>query len=148
MEFSIQAIKRTVGRCKDQKKCYPNNMMRTSSRTMSVLYDKYMGPPFFIHYKYSYILTYVFLAFTWGGVVPFMFIMSCWGLSIMFIVERLMVYFAYIHPPMLDNDMMKQALNMLYAAPFLLCFMTTWAFSNRAVYYSEVEEVSETSVYP
>jgi hypothetical protein len=103
IEFSVQAFKRCLGRCKDQKKCYPNDMMRTSSHTMSSLYDKYMGPPFFIHYKYSYILTYVFVAFTWGGIVPAMFFLSAWGLTIMFIVERMMVYFAYIHPPMLDN---------------------------------------------
>lgn len=122
--------------------------MRTSAPTISLLYDKYIGPTFDIHYKYAYILTYVFMAFTWGGVVPVMFILSCWGISIMFIVERLMVYYAYSHPPMLNNDMMNQALNMLYCAPFGLCFMTSWAFSNQAVFYSKVEEVSETSVYP
>jgi hypothetical protein len=44
--------------------------------------------------------------------------------------------------------MMEQALNMLYCAPFGLSFMTAWAFSNRAVYYSEIEEVSSASVYP
>jgi hypothetical protein len=107
-----------------------------------------MGPPFFIHYKYSYILTYVFVAFTWGGIVPAMFFLSAWGLTIMFVVERMMVYFAYMHPPMLDNQMMEQALNMLYCAPFGLSFMTAWAFSNRAVYYSEVEEVDSQAVYP
>jgi hypothetical protein len=102
---------------------------------MAMLYDKYMGPEFHISYKYSYILVYVFVAFTWGVVVPLMFILSTIGLTVMFVVERMMVHYSYNRPPMLDNAMMHQALKILVVAPFFLCLVGAWAFSNREVFH-------------
>ena len=148
IEFSIQAIVRMVGRCIDQKKCYPNDLKETSSPTMTLLFDKYMGPPFFIHYKYSYILMYTFVAFAWGALVPAMFIMSLTALIIMHVVERMMIYYSYVHPPTLDNEMTELAIQILYKAPFLLCFSGAWAFSNRAIYHNEIKELDPKMVYP
>jgi hypothetical protein len=77
---------------------------------MAILFEKYLGPPFFIDYKYSYILTYVFVAFTWGPLVPMIFWMSTLGITIMFVVERMMVYYSYVHIPMIDHSMFETAL--------------------------------------
>lgn len=105
---------------------------------MAILIEKYLGPPFFIDYKYSYILTYVFVAFTWGPVVPMIFWMSTLGITIMFVVERMMVYYAYVHIPMIDSSMFDTAIKLLYAAPFPLFLNAAWAFSNREIYHNEI----------
>ena len=144
----MQVIIRTIKRCVDQKRCWPNNLLDTSSPTIGLFYDKYMGPPFFIHYKYSYILTYVFVAFTWGSILPFMFFLSIIGLIVMFIVEKLMVYYSYPHPPMLDNSMSDQAIKILYIAPFFLCLSGAWAFSIPAIYLNDINEVHPLLVHP
>jgi hypothetical protein len=105
IEFTTKSLGRTVKRCIDQARPCPNDMNRTNTPTMAMLYDKYMGPDFHISYKYSYILVYVFIAFTWGSVVPLMFLLSTIGLTVMFVVERMMIHYSYNHPPMLDNAM-------------------------------------------
>jgi hypothetical protein len=138
IEFTMQATIRTLKRCVDQRKIWPNDIMQTSSPTMAILFEKYLGPPFFIDYKYSYILTYVFVAFTWGSVVPMIFWMSTLGILIMYTVEKLMVYYAYVFIPMIDHSMFDGALKLLYIAPFFLFMNAAWAFSNREIYHDEI----------
>lgn len=146
IEFTTKSVGRHVKRVLDQCKFCPTDMTRTKTPTMAMLYDKYMGPDFHISYKYSYILVYVFVAFTWGTVVPLMFLLSTVGLTIMFIVERMMVHYSYNHPPMLDNAMMEQALKMLFVAPFGLCLVGAWAFSNREVYHVNQPYAEDNSI--
>lgn len=74
--------------------------------------------------------------------------LSTLGLTIMFVVERLMIYYSYMHPPKLDNAMMERALMLLMVAPLTLCITGAWAFSNREIYHNEVQELDPNAVYP
>jgi hypothetical protein len=66
----------------------------------------------------------------WGGLLPILFPLATLGLFIMYAVERLMVYYSYSHPPMLDERLTKMTVKTLYALPFVFCFITAWGFSN------------------
>ena len=91
---------------------------------------------------------HVFTAFFWGSIVPIMFLWCTLGLIIMYVVERLMIYYSYKRPPILDSSMTEAAIDILFFAPVPLCLVGSWAFSNRAIYFNEVVEVDPDMVYP
>jgi hypothetical protein len=130
VEFMMRYITRHLKRSWDQSKCWPNEPDKTTCKTVPQFVETYLGPPFWIHYKYSLIMQLVTVPFLWGGLLPILFPLATLGLFIMYAVERLMVYYSYAHPPMLDERLTKMTVKTLYALPFIFCFITAWGFSN------------------
>jgi hypothetical protein len=108
----------------------------------------YIGPPFYIHYKYALVMNLVFVPFIWGGVMPVLFPIATVGLIIMYVVERLMVYYSYEHPPMLDDALSVSTIQTFFLCPVAMCMITGWAFSNQSVYFNKVNEQDHTLVFP
>ena len=91
----------------------------------------YSGPEFAIHYKYSYILTVVFIAFFFGPLLPILFPMAAASIMCQYTVEKLAMAFSYKKPPMYDNKITLFALRVLVLAPILYALTASWAFSNQ-----------------
>ena len=148
VEFTMRYVTRHVKRSVDQGRIWPNKLEETKCRTIPQFVDTYLGPPFWIHYKYSLIMQLVTVPFLWGGMLPFLFPMGALGLFIMYAVERLMVYYSYAHPPMLDERLTKFTIKTLYMLPFIFCFVTAWGFSNQQIYKNKVIELDPYMIYP
>jgi hypothetical protein len=69
MFYSIRHVKRVW----DQRKFWPNDVLRTRRTTIFGFESLYEGPTFLIHYKYSSVLMVVFVTFMYGSVLPILF---------------------------------------------------------------------------
>lgn len=55
-----------------------------------------------MHYKYSALLTIIFVTFTYGYGIPVLFPIAAIAILILYLVEKSMLYYAYRLPPMYD----------------------------------------------
>ena len=66
--------------------------------------DIYSGAEFAIHYKYSYILIVIYIAFMFGPIIPVLFPIATGSLTCLYVVEKLAMAYSYKKPPMYDNQ--------------------------------------------
>lgn len=55
----------------------------------------YSGPAYLMHYKYSSLLTIIFVTMTFGFGIPILFPIAAIAILILYIVEKSMLYYAY-----------------------------------------------------
>jgi hypothetical protein len=92
------------------------------------------GPIYFIHFKYSYIMTITFVTFMYGIELPILFPIALLSFFILYTVERLTLTYYYRKPPMYDEKMNKAAIGTLKWAPvFMLCF-GYWGLTNKQIF--------------
>ena len=103
IDFGMFWCIRYYKRVKDQKRCIPGNYMKTRVKTVQEFAEIYSGNEFFIHYKYSYIITVVYIAFIFGPILPVLFPIAFVSLGCMYVVEKLAMAYSYKKPPMYDN---------------------------------------------
>ncbi len=104
---------------------------RTKASTILQYVDKYQGPLYLVHYKYSSILNITFITFMFGAGIPILFPIALASFITLYIVERLLVAYSYQRPPMFDDSLNKQTLKLLLYAPLLYCSVGYWMLSNR-----------------
>ena len=115
---------------------------------MQAFVDIYSGPIFFVHYKYSYILTVVYIAFMFGPLMPILFLSATASLGCLYIVEKMCMGFAYRKPPMYDDELIRFVLKMLSYAPLLYALMACWVFSNQQVFRNKALANEGLFLYP
>jgi hypothetical protein len=148
VEFFLRSTVRTVKRCFDQRKCWPNDVNRSRAPTINKFVELYLGQQFWVHYKYSTILNLVFVAFFFGAIMPVMFPLCFVGLCVMYIVETLMMYYSYRKPAMFDDKMTHQVILALYYGPVAFVGVGAWAFQNQMIYANKVLILETSNVYP
>lgn len=82
-----------------------------------------------MHYKYSYIITVVYIAFMFGPLLPILFLSTTMSLGCLYMVEKICMAFAYRRPPMYDDELIKFVLKILSYAPLLYAFMALHVYS-------------------
>ena len=102
IEFLLAWAFRYLFRAWDQRSFLPGNYRATRTKTVYEFADLYSGPEFFIHVKYSYILTVVYISFMFGPLLPILFISGSASLICLYMVEKLAMAFSYRKPPMYD----------------------------------------------
>lgn len=80
----------------------------------------------------------VFVPFMYGPIMPIFFPLGCFGLFNMYLVERLMVYYSYVRPPLIGDSLTLDTVRALYIAPALFLFSAAWAFSSPVVFFNSV----------
>jgi len=131
IEFSLFWAIRTVYRMLDQCKLIPNDAVnRTQVKTLQGYEDLYSGPEFLMHYKYSSIMNTVFMCFLFGPVMPLVFPVGLLALITLYSVERLMIFYSYQRPPMVDNAIIRNSLLLFRLCPLLYYIVGMWAFSS------------------
>lgn len=103
----------------------------TKTTSIQAYINNYSGPVYLMHYKYAAILNIVFVTFTFGFGIPLLYPIAAAALFILYIVEKLMLYYAYRLPPMYDERLSQSVLDQLYYAPLFLLSFGYWMASNK-----------------
>jgi hypothetical protein len=107
------------------------NEYRTKKTTLQQYIEIYSGPVYFIHYKYSAILNIVFVTFMYGLGIPLLFPLAVLQILMLYVVEKLMIYYSYRQPPMYDDKLNNRVLALLTYAPLFLFSFGYWMYSNQ-----------------
>ena len=66
-----------------------------------------------IHYKYAETLNVLFVAFTYGPSIPFLFVLAGTFFTLQLVFERFMIAFYYARPPLMHIRLTKSFLWLL-----------------------------------
>ena len=102
----------------------------TKSTSIQSFIDVYAGPLYYMHFKYSSILTVTFVTFMYGFGIPIMFPIACASMIVLYFVGKTMLFYAYRVPPMYDERLSQNVLRYLQFAPLFFCFFGYWMISN------------------
>ena len=71
------------------------------------------GPLYYIHYKYSSVLTIMYVTFMYGFGIPALIPIACASLIMLYFVEKTLLFYAYRMPPMYDERLSQAVLSKL-----------------------------------
>jgi len=109
----------------------------TSSTSIKDYTSVYNGPSYYIHYKYSTILNTIFVTFMFGFGLPYLFPVAMASMIVLYFIEKSMLYWSYMQPPMYDQRLNETVLRfMKYATLFYLGF-GYWMASNQQLLSNE-----------
>jgi len=78
---------------------------KTKKTTTLQYTNLYGGPMYLMHFKYSSILTQVYISFMYGLFVPVLFPIATLGIMNMYLVEKFALLYYYRKPPMYDDKL-------------------------------------------
>ena len=121
----------------------------TKSTSIQGYISTYAGPLYFMHYKYSSILTIVFITMMYGFGMPILFPIAMLSFLVLYITEKIMLFYGYVMPPMYDERLSNDVLNKLQFAPLLYVIFGYWMASNQQLLSNEhlTPVESSTSTY-
>ena len=90
-----------------------------------------------MHFKYSSILTQVFVSFMYGMCIPLLFPIAFLGIFNMYLVERLAMAYYYQRPPMYDQKLNDSVLGVLKWAPMLMFVFGYWTMGNEQIFFNK-----------
>ena len=123
--------------CKDKYK--------TRKTTIQQYVDLYGGPDYLIYWKYSSIINLMWITFMFGPGLPILYPTWLFGLIILWVIERLCMAYYYKQPPMYDDLLSNNAINLLRYSILLQMAFGYWMFSNKQMFNNEVFTVSEAN---
>lgn len=121
---------RLLYRCMD-KGCCKFSGRETKSTSIQAYVVVYAGDLYFMHYKYSSILTILFTTFIYGFGMPVLFPIACVSFWVLYVVERSLLFYGYQMPPMYDERLSQDMLNKMQWAPILYLAFGYWMASNK-----------------
>ncbi len=148
LEFVMFWGLRFLFRCLDRG-CKIRNDGTTKSTSIQGYINLYQGPLYFMHYKYSSILTISYITFMYGFGMPVLFPIAMLSFLILYLVEKLMLFYSYVMPPMYDERLSNDVLSKLQFAPILYVIFGYWMASNMQLISNEhlTAVESSTSTY-
>lgn len=103
----------------------------TKSTSIQGYISVYQGPIYFMHYKYSSILTIAYITFMYGFGMPVLFPIACASFVVLYVVEKFMLFYGHITPPMYDERLSNDVLQKLQFAPLLYICFGYWMASSQ-----------------
>lgn len=143
IEFIMWYMMRFIYRLMDNPcfyLCCCNKTYKFDTKTKSIpqYLEIYSGPAYLIHYKYSSLINIVFITFMFGAGLPILFPIAYASFFVFYVVERLLVAYSYREPPLFDQTLNREALQLIKFAPLIYCAITFWMFGNRQIFGTEV----------
>lgn len=83
-----------------------------------------------IHFRYSTILNTVFVCLMYGTALPVLFPIAMFAFFVLYVLERCLICYYYKQPPVFDEKMTMNALNMLLWAPIFYMGFSYWYLGN------------------
>ena len=117
----------------------------TKSTSIQSYINIYQGPQYFMHYKYSSILTTAYITFMYGFGMPVLFPIAMLSFLVLYVVEKVMLFYGYIIPPMYDERLSNDVLTKLQFAPLLYIAFGYWMASNNQLLSNEYLTAVENS---
>jgi hypothetical protein len=102
----------------------------SKSGTLQQYINKFAGPQYFMHYKYSSIMNIVFLTMMFGPGMPILFPVAAASLFVLYCLENYMLYYVYKAPPAYDEVLNNHVLSKLSKAPIFLLAFGFWMYTN------------------
>jgi hypothetical protein len=102
----------------------------SKSLTLQGYINKFSGPTYFMHYKYSSIMNITFLTMVFGPGMPILFPVAAASLLVLYCLENYMLYYVYKAPPAYDEVLNNYVLGMLTKAPLFLLAFGYWMYTN------------------
>lgn len=109
----------------------------TKSTSIQGYISVYQGPIYFMHYKYSSILTIAYITFMYGFGMPVLFPIACASFLVLYVVEKFMLFYGHITPPMYDERLSNDVLQKLQFAPLLYICFGYWMASSQQLLSNE-----------
>jgi hypothetical protein len=94
-----------------------------------------------MHYKYSSIMNIVFMTMMFGPGLPILFPIAAASLSVLFVLEKFMLYYVFKQPPAYDEKLNNSVLTNLQIAPFFLLGFGYWMLTNEQL-------IENTNLFP
>ena len=124
MWFSMRFMKRFLDRMGATPEC------PTKSKTIQQYVNKFNGPVYFMHYKYSSIMNIIFLTMMFGPGMPILFPIAFASILVLYSLEIFMLYYVYQAPPAYDELLNNTVLSNLAWAPLFLLSFGYWTLTN------------------
>ena len=87
------------------KSCQCCDKNKTKASTSLQFINLYAGPAYLMHFKYSSIMTQVFVSFMYGLFIPVLFPIAAFGILNMYISEKFCLLYYYRKPPIYDDKL-------------------------------------------
>lgn len=130
------------------KSCKCCDKTKTKATTTQQFVNLYAGPEYLMHFKYSSILTQVWVSFMYGLFIPILFPIACLGIFNMYIVEKGALLWYYRKPPMYDNKLQRYALQYMKYAPFTMFVLAYWSHGNTGIFFNTVAVTTHYNAVP
>ena len=76
-------------------------------------------------------LNIIFVSMMYGLALPMLFPIATISFIVLYMVEKLMIYYSYRMPPMYDEKLNNNVLKLMTYAPLLLLSFGYWMFSSK-----------------
>lgn len=112
------------------------NKRKTKSKNIHQFLDMYTGADFNVDLSYLYgdHLSIVFMAMFFGIGMPVMFPMAAINFANQQLVQRMRLAFMCRQPPLLNNELSDEVLNLLQWAPVFMVFNAYWMLDNQQIF--------------
>jgi hypothetical protein len=130
IDFGIFWCMRSTFRILDRP-WFSFNKTKTKKTSIQGYMDIYLGPTYFMHYKYSTVLNICFVTFMYGFGMPILFPVSVVSFIVLYFIEKSMLYYSYRTPPMYDERLSDSVLNKLRVAPIFCLAFGYWMASSK-----------------
>lgn len=87
--------------------------------------------------RYAYILTTIFVTFTFGFGIPILFPICAVSMLVEYVVTVTRLYWQYRIPPAFDEKLAQQVLSQLKWAPFIFVIFGYWMASSKQLYSND-----------
>jgi hypothetical protein len=111
--------------------CCSLDKTKTKKTSIKSYMDIYLGPTYFMHYKYSTVLNICFVTFMYGFGMPILFPVAVVSFIVLYFIEKSMLYYSYRMPPMYDERLSDSVLSKLRVAPIIYLAFGYWMASSK-----------------
>lgn len=113
---------------------FTSNVYITRCTSMAIYKMIHSGIEYDIHFKYSAVLNVACVTMMYGVGMPILFPVAAFNFLNQYICERIIVAYQVKKPPVLDDKLAKNAIQILYWSPVLLLFNGYWMLSNPQIF--------------
>ena len=110
---------------------YTNRSNNTNATTVQQYIDIYAGSEILMEYRYAYILTTIFVTFTFGFGIPILFPICAFSLLVEYVCTISQLYWQYKQPHNFDEKLSNEVLSQLTWAPVFYLSFGYWMASSK-----------------
>jgi len=108
---------------------------------------QYSGPDYIVHFRYSGLLTTVYVTMMYGVGIPVLFPIAAFTFGLFWIHEKWHMAYTYQLPPSFDDKLTNNCIQMLRYSPILLLFNGYWMLDNQQIFRSIINFKATTLSY-
>lgn len=136
LEFLMYWAMRVLFRCLDRPLCSLDSY-KTKKTSIKQYMDLYLGPVYYMHYKYSTVMNICFVTMMFGLGLPILFPIAIASFVILYLLEKTMLYYIYRMPPMYDERLSVSVIDKLRWAPCFFLAFGYWMVSSNQLFSNE-----------